>query len=433
MSSRSFDYTTLNEWLAHESVSFSADSDASFAAAVDAVLAKLGDDVTLLGLGEPLHFGADVLRFRNRLFRYLVEAHGFRSIALESSFPRGRMAEAYVAGGGAHLLDEVLEAGFSHGFGRHRANRELIEWMRQYNDDPAHPVKLRIYGFDGPTEMTHADSPRQVFRFVLDYLDSAGHAANRREPEARRERIESLLGDDANWENPAAMMDPSKSVGLSPAAAELRLETENLVTELAIRAPELVAGDDEDAADRYGEALRHAVVARWLLHYHATLAQPSPDRTARLLGMRDALMADNLAYVAAREAARGRTLAYAHNMHLRRSPARWQLGPELLEWWPAGAHLEVAFGPRYAVIGAAIGMSEAHGIGRPEPGTLEAMLMTAPGPVRFIPTHRGKGLPAKDIQAVVKRSGSGKNFTYFPLSAESIADFDGLLAWDSIE
>lgn len=51
------------------------------------------------------------------------------------------------------------------------------------------------------------------------------------------------------------------------------------------------------------------------------------------------------------------------------------------------------FGPRYALIGSALGVSDANGIAQPEAGTLEEMLTTMPGPVRFIPIHKGQGLP----------------------------------------
>src|SRR5512134_759980 len=109
--------------------------------------------------------------------------------------------------------------------------------MRDYNASPAHPVKLRFYGFDSPTEMMGSDSPRQVLCFVLDYLASIDGEAGGE----RRQRIDSLLGSDADWENPETLFDPSKSVGLSPAATALRIETEDLMTELQVRRPELVA------------------------------------------------------------------------------------------------------------------------------------------------------------------------------------------------
>jgi erythromycin esterase len=143
------------------------------------------------------------------------------------------------------------------------------------------------------------------------------------------------------------------------------------------------------------------------------------------------MMADNLAYVVSRERGRGKVLAFAHNSHLKRGRAQWQLGPHALAWWPAGAHLRVLFGPRYGVIGSAVGVSDANGIGRPEAGTLEARLTASPGPARFIPTHQGQGLPTAEIAALPTRSGSTRNLSYFALTPQSLTDFDWLAALNS--
>ena len=427
---------TLDEWVAREAIPFSVDSPATFHAGVAKVVASLGDSVELLGFGEAVHGGEDILILRNRLFQRLVEAHGYSAIAIESSFPRARVVNEYVAGHGPASYEAVQDTGFSHGFGRLDANRELVEWMRRYNADASHRVKLQFYGFDSPTEMTGSDSPSHVLHFVLDYLASIDRASG----QERRERIDRLLGKDSDWENPAAMMDPTKSVGLSPAATALRIETEDLITELQLRRPELVAKSDET---RYLEAAQYASVAQQLLNYHAALARKSDDRLVAGLGLRDAMMADNLAYVVSRERGRGKVLAFAHNTHLQRGKAQWQLGSNLLTWWPAGAHLNEMFGPRYAVIGSAVGVSDANGIGQPEAGTLEARLTAVPGPARFIPTHKGQGLAASEaesarrrtlyaaIAALPTRSGSRMNPTYFALTPQSFTDFDWLAVLDS--
>ena len=78
-----------------------------------------------------------------------------------------------------------------------------------------------------------------------------------------------------------------------------------------------------------------------------------------------------------------------------------------------------------------MGVSEANGIGQPEAGTLEARLTAAPGPARFIPTHKGHGLPTAAIAALPIRSGSMKNPTYFALTPQSITDCDWLVVLDS--
>lgn len=424
MSDSTSTYATIDEWITRKAISFALDAPATFDAAVDHVIATLGDAVELLGLGETLHGGEEILILRNRLFQRLVEAHGYSAIAVESSFPRGHLVNDYVAGRGPASYDEIAETGFSHGFGKLEANRELVAWMRQYNADPSHRVQLRFYGFDSPTEMVNTDSPRQLLSFALDYLTAMDSASG----EARRARIVALIGQDADWENPAAMMDPTQAIGASPAATQLRIETEELITELHARRPELVAKSD---LSRYLEAVQHASVARQLLTYHAGLAQPSSDRTMRLLGIRDAMMADIMAYIVARERGRGKVFAFAHNSHLQRGQMQWQLGPDLNIWWPVGAHLDVIFGPRYAVIGTAVGVSEENGIGQPEAGSLEAHLTATPGPVRFIPTHRGQGLPAEEIASLPVRSGSRKNTTYFALTPQSLTDFDWLAVFDS--
>jgi erythromycin esterase len=386
------------------------------------VIASLGDSVELLGFGEALHGGKDILILRNRLFQRMVEAHGYSAIAIESSFPRARVVNEYVVGRGPASYEAVQDSGFSHGFGRLDANRELVEWMRRYNADPTHRVKLQFYGSDSPTEMTGTDSPSHVLHFVLDYLASIDRASG----QEYRSRIDSLLGQDSDWENPAAMMDPTKSVGLSPEATALRIETEDLISELRVRRPELVAKSDQN---RYLEAMQYASVAQQLLNYHAALAQTSDKRLIRLLGIRDALMAENMAYIVSRERGRGKVLVFAHNSHLQRGKAQWQLGTDLLTWWPAGSHLNEMLG--YAVIGSAVGVSDANGIGQPEAGTLEARLTAVPGPARFIPTHKGQGLPTSGIAALPTRSGSRKNPTYFALTPQSFTDFDWLAVLDS--
>ena len=296
--------------------------------------------------------------------------------------------------------------------------------MRAFNADPSHRVKLQFYGFDSPTEMIGTDSPSHVLHFVLDYLASIDSASG----QEYRQRIDSLLGQDSDWENPAAMMDPTKSVGLSPEATALRIETEDLISELRARCPELVAKSDQN---RYLEAMQYASVARQLLNYHAALAQMSHKRLIRLLGLRDALMAENMAYIVSRERDRGKVLVFAHNSHLQRGKAQWQLGTNLLTWWPVGSHLNEMLCSRYAVIGSAVGESLANGIGQPETGTLENRLTALPGPARFIPTNLGQGFPTSAIAALPTRSGSMKNPTYFALTSQSFTDFDWLAVLDS--
>jgi erythromycin esterase len=74
----------------------------------------------------------------------------------------------------------------------------------------------------------------------------------------------------------------SKSIVCSSSATALRIETEDLISELRLRLPELVAKSDEH---RYLEAVHYATVARQLLNYHAVLARTSSKPGNRVIDL----------------------------------------------------------------------------------------------------------------------------------------------------
>jgi erythromycin esterase-like protein len=158
-------------------------------------------------------------------------------------------------------------------------------------------------------------------------------------------------------------------------------------------------------------------VAGNLLELHAALARR--DSLDTLVSIRDAMAADHLAYVAERERTRGKVLVFLHNVHLRRTKAKlpWY------EFWPTGAHLDQLLGERFAVIGGALGTSEANAIAAPEAGSVEARLLDLRSD-SFLPTRRARGV-VDGLEAVPTRTGSTRpDIPYTPLFAESVADLD---------
>ncbi len=411
---------SLEAWVTNVAISFSLDDAASCHAAVERLLAACDPALEILGLGEPTHLVNDYLRLRNRLFQTLVERHGFTAIAIESSFTRGPIADDY-ATGGSTTIDDAQQRGITHNMGTMAGNRELLEWLRQHNAAVEPSRRVRFYGFDSPTEMMSADSPRQLLAGALDYLTTLNAASG----QARRELILALIGEDADWENPAAMMDAKKSIGRTPLADTLRGATEDLIAELETRRLEGIALD----ATAYRHGLRYATHARQMLAYHALAATESPTRISDMLGLRDAMMADNLRHIIEQERPRGRVFAFAQNAHLKRGQALWEWGPNRWEWWPAGAHLSATLGAKYAVIGVGAGTSAASQLPAPDVGTLEAHLLAAPGPVRVIPTHLDQSLDAVKIPT----RNMHNNPRYFPFDATSLTDFDFLAVLDVAE
>ena len=110
-----------DSWITDEGIPVASLEE--FPAAADRVVAALGGEVELLGFGEALHGGEEILRMRNRLFEQLVGKHGYTAIAIESSFPRARLVNEYIHGRGPADYKDLLDTGFGNGMGQLEANR----------------------------------------------------------------------------------------------------------------------------------------------------------------------------------------------------------------------------------------------------------------------------------------------------------------------
>lgn len=194
-------------------------------------------------------------------------AHGFRSVAIESDRVAATDVDAYVQGGDASL-DAVLASGFSHGLERLDATRELVTWLRAYNEGRPPAQRVAVHGFDAPLEMTFAPSPGPYLRHAHAYL--ARHLPSTRHAHTD---LDVLLGDDGRWSDPAALRDATRSVGASPEAVALRAVTDDLLTTLYAEAPALVGASSPDEWQR---AQVHAATALGLLRYHAQAAEDAP-------------------------------------------------------------------------------------------------------------------------------------------------------------
>ncbi|MFB4264716.1 erythromycin esterase family protein [Nonomuraea sp. GTA35] len=388
------------------------DLDVEGVAAVTRLVRSLPARPRLLGLGEALHDERPIHELRNEIFRELVEQEGYRAIALESDCVAGLVVDEYVRTG-AGSLDDVMRTGFSHGFWDREATRDLLRWMRAYNEGRPAEDRLRFFGFDAPLEMMSAASPRHALVALHDHLAAAGVPLP-----CSRDTLERLLGPDERWTNEAAAMDPSQSVGNSPDVAELRLLADDLVPLLTVHAPHLIRATSREEQER---AHLYARTATGLLRYHAAMAEPSPARVGRMLGLRDAMMAGNLEAIAQH----GPALVFAHNRHLQREKSRWQLADMALEWWSAGAIAGARLGAGYAFLASALGTVRHQGLGVPDPGTVEGVLATLPGE-RYVVDSRLL-VAAMAGTEPAQRTDVADNHGYFPLDPAHLGETDGII------
>jgi erythromycin esterase-like protein len=361
-----------------------------------------------------MHGEGALEELRNQIFRHLVEHEGYRSFALESDCLSGLIVDEYVTEGKG-TLDDVMRSGFSHGFGESPANRDLVRWMREHNSARPAADRLRFFGFDAPLEMMSAASPRQALTALHGYL--APHVAASLLP-CTADTLGELLGPDEPWTDTDAAMNPAKSVGASPEAVRLRLIADELQSLLAAESPSLVPATSREA---WWRANLYARTATGLLRYHAGMAEPSPTRVSRLLGVRDTMMADNLSAISAP------ALVYAGNGHLQRHKTKWQLLDLALEWWSAGAIMDVRLGDRYAFVASALGAVPHQGLGAPDEDTIEGVLAALPGDAYVIDSRALTTALADTLAGLVPRTEKAANHGYFALDPGRLDTTDGLL------
>jgi erythromycin esterase-like protein len=368
---------------------------------------NIGDFVTasagLVALGEPTHQEPAFGLVRNELFAQLAD-RGFRSIALETDLVAALTVNDFVQDG-VGTLDTAMSDGFSHGFGDLAPNRQLVAWMREYNEGRPSADRLAFYGFDAATEMMSAPSPRRYLEHARDYLGLDANFAD----------IASLAGEDVRWSRTEAIMDAAMSVGATAEADKLRSIADDMLTWLYARAPELVAATSRA---EWFRARTHLTAGLGLLRYHRQSAQPldQNERIFRLSSVRDALMAQHLLDLRDIEASRGATLVFAQNLHLQRNASIWSLGDMHLNWFGAGAIL-ASLVDGYTFVAGSLGRSDAIGLGEPEPDTYEGFLQ------RDITTW---GLTT-EVASASTRTDTTPPQGYFPLDKATVDGADVIL------
>ena len=356
----------------------------------------------LLAFGEPTHLDPAFAWIRNDLFVQLIE-RGFRSIALETDRVAALTVNDFVQEG-VGTLDAAMSEGFSHGWGDRDANRQLVTWMRAYNESRPPEERLSFHGFDAAMETMSAPSPRRYLEHARAYLaldlDLAG-----------------LAGDDEQWSRTEAVMDPAMSVGATAEAERLRSIADDMLTSLYARAPELIAATSRA---EWFRARTHLTAGLGLLRYHKQSAQDleQSPRWTRMCATRDALMAQNLLDIRSTEDRRGATLVFAHNVHLQRNPSHMRMGGMDLDWFSAGAIVASLVGERYTFVAGSLGRSDAIGLREPEADTYEGILQDR------ITTW---GLTTTAVTSARTRTDTTPQQGYFPLDQATLDDADAVL------
>ena len=101
-------------------------------------------DAQVVVLSEGFHNCQEMMALHHRIIRYLVEHHGFTAVITESGLPESRRIHNYIQG--KDDCNTVYIQGLNKMYSEWVEGRDLIEWMRKFNEK--HANCLAYYGSD---------------------------------------------------------------------------------------------------------------------------------------------------------------------------------------------------------------------------------------------------------------------------------------------
>ena len=272
-------------------------------------------DVRIIGLGEATHGTREFFQFKHRMTEFLVKEMGYTVFALEASYAACLNINDYVL----HGKGDPAQALASQKFWTWDTEevRDLIEWMRRYNQTMPAARKVRFLGYD----LQHLD---QAFDVIPAYLAKVApeQVAQARAAFAPLQPTTSDIGALQK------LTDPQRR--------QLRADLQALIAYFALNEAWLA---ERSSPGAFETALQHA---RTLLQLVDSYARPSDDQTKA--NMRDRYMADNIAHIVHTSAPGTKVVVWAHNAHV----SRGAYGGDSM-----GARLREIYGDAYYAVGFA--------------------------------------------------------------------------------
>lgn len=123
---------------------------------------SIDDNVKIVALGEATHGNKEFQELKLELFKVLVKNNNYKVFVLEADFGECLYINDYIHGNSKLSLDEVLNK-FSFNIYHTNQIKDLIKWMKSYNDSLSENDKVSFYGFD-------LQNPEKGVEYIINNL-----------------------------------------------------------------------------------------------------------------------------------------------------------------------------------------------------------------------------------------------------------------------
>ncbi len=321
-------------------------------------------DARIVSLGEPTHGNREVFQLKHRMIEYLVTELGFNIFALECPFGEAYDINRYVVEGIGDPKKAL--AGIYYWAWDTQEVLELLKWMRAYNANPGHKMKLKFYGFD-------PQDPERATRVMLEYI----------------EKVDSELAKNVRPELGILAVPFS-----NPEIIGRRQYIPSEYDSLSLREIRHVMSAFDTNKESYIES---SSLSEWTLaKQHALQVQKwieaCTDDGKNYRIVRDLGQAENIKWILDQEGDEAKMIVWAHNCHIANAPFH---GDDM-----QGVHLRKWYGNELKIFGFFFnqGGFKSIDIGKPSRGMYDFCEGPAPeGTLEHVMASAGLTVSAVDL------------------------------------
>ncbi len=119
---------------------------------------------SVIALGEATHGTAEFFNAKHRIFKYLVENHGYKVFAFEADFGESIFINEAVQEGSTDQIDALMKSKMHFWTWKTEEVKDLLEWMCEYNKGLPESERVQYMGVDCQFNTHHPD-------MIMEYLD----------------------------------------------------------------------------------------------------------------------------------------------------------------------------------------------------------------------------------------------------------------------
>lgn len=256
-----------------------------------AALRQVVGDARIVLLGQATHGTREFFQLGHQMIKYLVTEMGFSTLMIEAFWSRGLPVNDFLRSGEGSADSALAQLGMW--IWDTEEIRDLLRWVREYNQGVAEQRRVRFYGLD-------MQDGWSSMRGVVEYLREV-------DPEYASQVAVKLTALDSIQ----ASYDLVRGYGKRPPALlrDMSATIDGISTRLDNRRDNYVR---RSSSERWTIARQHATI---LAQAHESWSLPDWPNVGDL---RDRFMADNAASLLQQAGRDAKVIIWAHNAHVAR-------------------------------------------------------------------------------------------------------------------